>query len=190
MPITAAESGSLETARLRLGPIGPGDAAEVEAICQDWNTVRHTARIPHPYPAGEADRFIAEMVECWRMQSHYLLSARRRSDDRYIGQVGLNFSTQSEAGEAELSYLIARSVWGQGFGTEMAQACLRFGFATLGCKAIFARVVPENLASIRLVQRLGMRFQGGGVVDAPARGREVAVNCYALRRADWEGVAA
>lgn len=189
MPTIEAEPVAIATARLVLRPVAPDDAAEVAASCRDWESVRYTTRIPHPYPDGEAARYIAEARREWDAGRFFLFAARRPAPDGdYIGQVGLAPDPSEE--EAELSYLVARPAWGEGYGTEMARAALRFGFERLGMAAIFATVVPENIASDRLLRRLGMRFRDVETVSAPARGRDVTVKRYRLDRADWEAASA
>ncbi len=186
MPTTGADRPVLfESERLRFYRIDPVDAAEVDATCQDWESVRYTSSIPHPYPAGEALRFIESAVDKWDADTFWLMAARRKSDGIYVGQLGLTPDPDTH-GQAELSYLLARPVWGQGYGTEMARAGVRYGFTVRNLSNIFARVFLENEPSNRLCQRIGMRFRHVGIVDAFARDRMVDVNFYDLARADWD----
>ncbi len=184
MPITEADAPFLETERLTLRRITVADAAAVEDSCRDWESVRYTASIPHPYPEGEAVRFLTSAAQKWEDGRFFLLAAHFRDDGGYVGQVGLTPDANTP-GSAELSYLVARSAWGRGIGTEMARAGLRFGFETLGLSHIFAQVFLENDASNRLALRLGMTFRDIGWVDAFAREKHVQVNSYDLRREDW-----
>ncbi len=185
MPIIEADAPVLETERLILRPISLQDAPDVEASCLDWESVQYTSSIPHPYPDGAAERFIAHALDQWASGHFRLLAARARDTGRYIGQVGLTMA-EDDPGRAELSYLISRPAWGQGFGTEMAQAGLSYGFETLGLSVIFARVFVENSASNRLARRIGMTFRETGPISAPARNRVVDVHWYELDRTAWE----
>lgn len=174
----------LETDRLILRRVAVADAPAVEASCREWESVRYTASIPHPYPEGEAARFLASAERKWDEGSFFLLAAQSKADGRYVGQVGLTPDADAPD-SAELSYIVARPAWGRGLGTEMARAGLRFGFDTLGLSHIFARVFLENDASNRLARRLGMTFREIGWIDAFAREKHVQVNWYDLRREDW-----
>jgi [ribosomal protein S5]-alanine N-acetyltransferase len=61
--------------------------------------------------------------------------------------------------EVELGYRLVRSAWGQGFATEAAQAVRDFAFTTLGIKRLIAMIDPSNTASIRVAEKIGMRYE-------------------------------
>jgi len=188
MPTTEVKPGALilETERLQLHRIAVSDAAEVSATCQDWESVRYTSSIPYPYPEGEAERFLTSAIEKWDSDTFWLMAARAKSDGAYIGQLGL--TPEPETGQAEISYLLARPAWGQGYGTEMARAAILYGFVYRNLEGIFARVFLENEASNRLCHRIGMKFREVGTVDAFARDKIVEINWYDLSRANWEAM--
>jgi RimJ/RimL family protein N-acetyltransferase len=62
--------------------------------------------------------------------------------------------------ETEIGYLLDRFLWGQGLATEGARVGLRYGFDELRLPEIIALAHPENLASRRVMEKLGMRFAG------------------------------
>lgn len=190
MPITAADfSYPVRSDRLFLQPIVLDDAADMQASCLDWESVRFTSSIPHPYPDDGARKFIAEALRKREQGTFQLLAARRRDDQGYVGQFGLTY-VEDDPRRAEISYIVAKSVWGQGFGGEMARAGIGHAFRDLELTSLYARVFLENDASNRLVRRLGMRFERVVRIHAPARGRDVDVNWYELDRVDWKEGAA
>ena len=65
-----------------------------------------------------------------------------------------------EGPEIEVGYHLARWAWGRGFATEGARALLRYGFETVGLDRIVAVVHPDNGASLRVIERLGMNPRG------------------------------
>ena len=81
-----------------------------------------------------------------------------RQDEDFIGWCGLN----NIDGEIDLGYRFFRSAWGQGFATEAARACIEYGFGTLRLSRIIARALPENIASWKVLEKVGMRFTGFG----------------------------
>jgi len=90
-----------------------------------------------------------------------------RADGRYVGRTGLYpFRDESGAlvpGEAFIAYYIARPYWGQGIATEASRAWVKHGFKTLGLRRIVAGVAAANVASQRVVEKLGFtRFRSGG----------------------------
>jgi ribosomal-protein-alanine N-acetyltransferase len=59
-----------------------------------------------------------------------------------------------------MGFTIARAYWGQGYGTEAAEALVRFVFDQLKVVRIEALCLPENLASARVLQKIGMQYEG------------------------------
>ncbi len=79
-----------------------------------------------------------------------------RSSGRFIGFAGLHFI--SGMPEVNLGYLLASSVWGRGYGTQACRAVVRFGFETAQLEKIVGVTHPDNHASIRVLEKLGMKF--------------------------------
>jgi RimJ/RimL family protein N-acetyltransferase len=63
-------------------------------------------------------------------------------------------------GEIELGYRLKRAVWGRGYATEMASGLIRQGLTEWGMETIVARALVGNAASIRVMEKCGMRFAG------------------------------
>jgi [ribosomal protein S5]-alanine N-acetyltransferase len=76
-----------------------------------------------------------------------------------IGYAGLTREPERcETGEAELGFRLARCCWGRGYATEAAAAVLDYGFRTFRPRRIAAIVDPANAASVRVIEKLEMRF--------------------------------
>jgi len=149
---------AIETARLRLRPFTPEDAAVYHAaIYADAEVMRY---LPGGKPrtlerAREAVRLFADLHD-GRAPSLYAVEPR--AGGPLIGHCGL--AVVPDTFEVELGYALARAVWGQGLATEAAQAALRYGFESLDLAEVIAMAVPENLASQRVMQKIGMRHEG------------------------------
>jgi len=72
----------------------------------------------------------------------------------FIGWCGLKYLT--ETNEVDLGYRLKKNFWGNGYATEAARACIKYGFATLNLGRIAARALPANLASIKVLEKCGM----------------------------------
>ncbi len=83
-----------------------------------------------------------------------------RTSGEVVGYCGL-FYFPDVAGqtEIELGYRLARAWWGQGYATEAARAVRDYAFNTLGLKRLVAMIDPQNLASIRVAEKIGMRYE-------------------------------
>jgi [ribosomal protein S5]-alanine N-acetyltransferase len=81
-----------------------------------------------------------------------------KATGRVIGNCGL--LATPESGGIELIYHIGRAHWGKGYATEAAGACLEYGLRKLRIPRIVALVYPENRASVRVLEKIGMRPVG------------------------------
>ena len=81
-----------------------------------------------------------------------------RSDGAIMGESGL--TRLRESGEVELGYMLRSSYWGHGFGSEAAQAVVRYAFDGLGLDRLVSLVAPANIASIKVQEKLGMHPLG------------------------------
>jgi RimJ/RimL family protein N-acetyltransferase len=79
----------------------------------------------------------------------------RKSDGALIGICGL---MRGEDGGVEMGWAFDESVWGQGFATEAARAVLAFAAGNLGITRLYALIDPANSASVRVANRIGLRF--------------------------------
>jgi len=81
-----------------------------------------------------------------------------RETGEYMGWCGLKFHPETE--EVDVGYRLFRKHWGKGIATETAVACIRYGFEYLGLQRIIARVHPDNSASVRVLEKCGMKRIG------------------------------
>jgi RimJ/RimL family protein N-acetyltransferase len=79
-----------------------------------------------------------------------------KSTGEQIGFAGLKYL--EELGEVDVAYRLLPAHWGQGYATEAALASIRFGFADLSLTQIIGLVMPENVASARVLEKTGLRY--------------------------------
>ena len=86
-----------------------------------------------------------------------------RDGGSFIGWCGLK--RIPETGVIDLGYRLKKSDWGNGYAFEAAEHTLTYGFNTLGLDLVIGQAHIENLASLRILEKLGMQFIGGKTVD-------------------------
>lgn len=86
-----------------------------------------------------------------------------KENNEFIGWCGLKY--RPELDEIDLGYRLMQKAWGKGYATETAQQTLEYGFKTLNIKLITGRAHIENIASIKVLEKIGMNFIGEAVVD-------------------------
>jgi ribosomal-protein-alanine N-acetyltransferase len=182
--LLAAPLPLLETARLRLRPFAPADAAAVQANLGDGRIAETTLTIPHPYPPGGAEEFIARHPEAWRGGKSATWAIVDRSD-RLVGAMSLRLTLAHHRGEA--GYWIAVAEWGKGFATEALRRVIAFAFDELGLHRVEAHHFVGNPASGRVMERCGMRREGvvRGAVFRDGTPRDLAL--FAILRTDPRG---
>ena len=83
----------------------------------------------------------------------------RQSDELPIG-TALLFHHDEGSHRAEVGYVLGREFWGQGYMQEALQGLVSHAFGTLGLRRLEAEVNPANVASTKLLQRVGFRREG------------------------------
>jgi RimJ/RimL family protein N-acetyltransferase len=118
----------------------------------------------------------------------YILAVVLPDEKQLIGVVTLTI-TNWELGQAELGYRLGPDFWGQGYAAEAAQALVGFGFATLGLHRIYALCHPDNTGSRRVMEKIGMRYEGYLRQDWRYRdGTWRDSLLYAILAQDWEAL--
>ncbi len=82
----------------------------------------------------------------------------------------------------ELGFMIVKDSWGKGLATEVAQALIEFGMNELGYPGVAAVTDHDNVASIRILEKLGFRKVSSRTKSDIILGREVEVHIFELRR--------
>ena len=83
-----------------------------------------------------------------------------KDTDRLIGQAGLMKSDLNGETVVELGYIFDNTVWGQGHAMEAVRACIDLAFNEFGVDRLYVTIRPENVASVKLAEKLGMRKTG------------------------------
>lgn len=86
-----------------------------------------------------------------------------KETNEFIGWCGLKY--RPDLDEIDLGYRLIQKAWGKGLATEASQHTLEYGFSALNLTLITARAHIENIASIKVLEKLGMDFIGEGIVD-------------------------
>jgi RimJ/RimL family protein N-acetyltransferase len=171
-----ADSGMnmLQTERLVLRAFRETDLHAYAQICADPEVVRYVGL---PFSRAETWLHIATMLGHWQLRGYGMWAVEDRASGAMIGRIGL-YKPEGWPG-VELGWMLARSHWGRGLATEGARAALAFAFAVLRKPRIISLIRPENVASLRVAEKLGERLQG----RSQALGVEALV--YGIQREEW-----
>lgn len=181
-----AELPLIETPRLVLRPFDLTDAPVVQHLAGAKEVASTTALIPHPYPDGVAEQWIATHAPEWATHRGLSLAITLKPVGELIGTVGLTFAEPHARGE--LGYWIGLPFWRRGFATEAASALTDFGFRALGLNRVQAHHYASNPASGRVLLKIGMRREGTSPKMMLKHGRFEDVVFYGVLRRDWPGL--
>jgi RimJ/RimL family protein N-acetyltransferase len=135
--------------------------------------------------AGETRAFLDRRIDLWRDRGWSHWAVEHREDGRVIGFLGLEPPTflPEVMPTVEVGWRLDPDSWGRGLATEGGRAALRFGFDVLGVDEIVPIYEPENVASGRVMERIGMRRDRN--TTHPTLGVDLRV--YKLLRTQWDG---
>jgi RimJ/RimL family protein N-acetyltransferase len=159
----------LETERLILRPWTPDDAEAAFAIYGDPEVTRYLGGGGKPQESVQSQRETLERIIArhrelgWTDQGFGFWPCIEKATGTMVGAVLLLPLRDGEGQplpETEIGWHFGRFAWGHGYATEAARALMDYGFTRLGLDRIFAVVYPENLASQRVMHRLGMTSKG------------------------------
>jgi ribosomal-protein-alanine N-acetyltransferase len=148
---------TFETPRLRLRPFREDDASELHRILVQDDMLKYFPR-PGTPPLERVQKLVLHQIEQWSTVGYAWWAVELKASQRLVGWNGLQYLPETR--ETEIGYLIDKPLWGQGLTTEAARVGLRYGFADLALHTIIALAHPDNGASRRVMEKLGMAFDG------------------------------
>ena len=149
-----------ETERLILREFTLADAEDFYRIYTDAETMRFQGDLPENYSVEVERYYIGRHIEKYYQTLGFgLWAVILKENNRLIGRCGLVRQPVKGGEEIEVSYLIEREFWNQGFASEAASAALKLGFEKYNLPRIVAFIDPRNTASIRVAEKIGMRFE-------------------------------
>lgn len=176
----------LTTPRLEIREFVPTDVDELCTFVCDARVTRFMLQAPRDH--NEAEAYLGQVLgyQRERPRSAWELAVIQGEDRALIGACSL---TLMASGEADLGYMLARRVWKQGLATEAARALVNSGFGELRLKRISSTVDVRNLASIRVLEKAGLRWEA--TYRRLRRVRDEWRDChlYATSRTEWEALA-
>ena len=146
---------SFETERLRLRPFRDEDAVALHRIVSADGMLKYFPGPPIP-SLEKSERLVRHQIEQWTTVGYAWWAVELKATGQLVGWNGLQFLPDTK--ETEIGFLTDKALWGQGLTTEGGRIGLRYGFRELGLPEIIALAHPENGASRRVIEKLGMQF--------------------------------
>ena len=145
-----------ETDRLKLRALSGDDAEAFYRLNSDPEVMRFTGEAPMR-SIEEAREAIASYPDFDKI-GYGRWGCVMKGEETIFGFCGLKYLEELDA--VDVGFRFLPQYWGKGFATEACHASVQFGFEVLGLEDIIALVLPENLASIRVLEKVGMKPEG------------------------------
>lgn len=152
----------LQTPRLILRQFTEADAPLILSLNSDPEVVKYLHE-PTLQTVEHAAQIINDIILPQYKNNLGRWAIHTKDNMNFIGWCGLKY--RPEIDEIDLGYRFMQKAWGKGFATEAAQHTLDYGLNDLQLKLITGRAHIENIASIKVLEKIGMDYVGEGIVD-------------------------
>lgn len=156
----------IETPRLGLRRLCTGDLAALSPILGD-------PAVMYAWEYGFSDeqieKWIARNLASYERNGYGYFAAIRRDTGELAGQIGLLAEEIEGRRHVGLGYILGKRHWGKGYAAEGARACMDYAFEALGADRVIAEIRPQNTASRKVAERLGMKLTGEFVKQVDGR---------------------
>jgi RimJ/RimL family protein N-acetyltransferase len=147
----------LETERLQLRSATQADAPHLQALYSSPEVLRYLPPFP-PMSLEQATQAIGRRLKMEAELGYAPFIIVTKGGDEFMGSSGI--VPVKDTPDVEIAYHFLPSAWGKGYATEAATAILAFGFENARLKEIIGLAYPDNVASWRVLEKVGMRFVG------------------------------
>lgn len=143
----------IETVRLKLRHFTPEDFDDLFRLYTDPEVMRYLS----PRTREQTQASLCKHIQHWQEQNFGMWAVIDKQTSKMIGRCGLGFLENTP--EVELGYVFDKSYWNMGLATEASKATLKYGFEEVKLERIVAIAKPENIASVRVIQKVGMKYE-------------------------------
>lgn len=178
---------TLETARLTLRGMKVSDAEDMFDYAHRPQVTEYLLWMPHA-DIAHTKEYLTYIGQRYRTGDFFDWAVVCRENRRMIGTCGFSsFDYQSDS--AEIGYVLNPDFGGRGLATEAVRRVLDFGFGQLSLHRIEARFIQGNDSSRRLMERVGMTFEGWARESMKVKGAYRTIGTCAILRDEYEAQA-
>ena len=147
----------IETARLIIRPFKLNDIEAAYKMNLDAEVSKFTGDGGIVSKKEIERRIVEDVLGDYKKHGFGRLAVELKGENKFIGFTGLKYLSDLE--EVDLGFRFMKKYWGKGIATESAEASIKFGFENLGLNKIIGLVLPENIASIRVLEKSGFEYE-------------------------------
>ena len=133
--------------------------------------------LPYPYTEQDGKEFISAMLSA---DENETFAFAIMVDDKVVGSIGIFRQGNIHSQTAELGYYIAEEYWGKGIMTEAVKQICEYVFAKSDIIRIYAEPFAYNIASCRVLEKVGFQYEGTLRSNAVKNGKVIDMKMYSL----------
>lgn len=137
--------------------------------------------LPYPYTEQDGKEFISAMLSA---DENETFSFAIMVDDKVVGSIGIFRQGNIHSQTAELGYYIAEEYWGKGIMTEAVKQICAYVFAKSDIIRIYAEPFAYNIASCRVLEKVGFQYEGTLRSNAVKNGKAIDMKMYSLLKTE------
>ena len=153
---------SFHTARLEGERIASAHLPDLRVLHRDPKVMAELGGVRSD---AETSRYLARNLRHWRTHGFGVWMLRPKDGQSWIGRVVLRWLSTETIDDVEIGFAFLPIYWGQGLATEAAEFCLGVAQTDLELRTLIGVTTPENLASQRVLSKLGLRYESEVAVE-------------------------
>ncbi|MBW4446309.1 MAG: GNAT family N-acetyltransferase [Spirirestis rafaelensis WJT71-NPBG6] len=164
----------IETVQLKFRHFTAEDFDDLFRLYTDPEVMKYLS----PRTKEQTQASLSKDIQHWQEHNFGMWAVIDKQSSKIIGRCGLGFLDNTS--EVELGYVFDKSYWNMGLATEPSKATLKYGFEEVKLERIVAIAKPENIASVCVIEKVGMKYEKN------AHHYGVDVIYYAVSRGEWQ----
>lgn len=148
----------LSTDRLLLRKFHISDKGVIKDLCSERDIAATTLSIPHPFSLEDAEKWLQNKQDDFKQGKEIAWAMCLKESNKLIGAIGMRLEPKHES--AELGFWVGKPFWGNGYVSEAGEEVVHFSFNELGLYRLEAHHMLGNNASGRVLEKLGMKYEG------------------------------
>lgn len=137
--------------------------------------------LPYPYTEQDGKEFVSAMLSA---DENETFAFAIMADDKVVGSIGIFRQGNIHSQTAELGYYIAEEYWGKGIMTEAVKQICEYVFGDSDIIRIYAEPFAYNMASCRVLEKVGFQYEGTLRSNAVKNGKVIDMEMYSLLKAE------
>ena len=138
---------------MRLREFVESDVDALQAVLGDPVAMQY---YPAPFDRQGVEAWITKNRDRYQRDGYGLWAMLLKDTGELIGDCGCTVQEVEGRNEVEVGYHVRRDLWGKGYATEAARACMEYAFAKLGAERVISMIRPENVPSKRVAEKNGL----------------------------------